>query len=65
MVFTSGLEIEFYLVFDPKFSSLGLLEVKIRTMCNYCHSCDFWGGGGLVVLDECLVLVVLLVSRGS
>ena len=40
--------------FDPKMSSLGLLEAKIipklRTTGNYCHGCYFWGcGGGLVV----------------
>ena len=31
--------------FDPKMSSLGFLEAKIilklRTMGNYCHGCDF------------------------
>ena len=47
--------------FDPKIRSLGLLKAKIfpklRTLGNYCHGCDFCGGGGgLVVGGGALVV---------
>ena len=64
MGFTSALEAEFYHHFDPKMSSLGLLEAKIKKkdygqllftfFCGRCVGLVFSGGalliGGLTTL---------------
>ena len=47
--------------FDPKISSLGLLEAKIipkwRTTGSYCHDCYFCSCGGVWVVDGGALLV--------
>ena len=48
-------------------SSLGLLEAKInsklRTTGNYCHNCDFCGGGGGLLGCWWLSGVVVVAKR--